>query len=984
MQAGEPTAGGGVKTAEEELFLIRLRFREGRLIDSGANKPFLLDDPETMWVVYSGKVDIFLTTQRDGAAAGPRRHVVRLEAGQAAFGVAPSVLAGDYCLLAVGTSDTRVLRIKRSRLDEYAANPTYKKDVAGLLDGWVGALSRAMSPSLPPRDSRVLDAGQELAVVPSDTVTSQREIIWLNDVAAPLLFFGSASLPLPADAPYFPVTRHTWVRASEGSELRAIDTSALLASGATWPACDAFTSLILTMLQREAEIRAAGETDRLQRKRAADQKVIHESLARLASILAPEAGAEISGEDADDALFVAATLVGHAQGIAIRQHPDRRRKRDQKNPVGDIARSSRTRVREVTLAGDWWRRDDGPLLAFTSEDLRPVAVVPTSATSYVLIDPIEHTRKPVNREVAATLAGSAFMFYRSFPSRPLSARDLVRFGIVGMRGDLLMLLLMGLAAGALVVLTPVITSIVFDSIIPGGERTRLAEVAGALFVGAIASMLFDLTRGIAVLRLSGRMDADIQSAVWDRLLALPVPFFRQYSTGELSSRAMNVNAIRQTLSGVAVSSVLGVVFSLFNVALLFYYSPPLALIAIVMVLVIVGVTLLLSLKQVRERRPMFEIQGRMSGLVVQLLNGIAKLRVTGAEGRAFAVWATGFTEQRRVAYKARVTGNSQLAFDAIVPVLSTLVIFAVIGLSLSQNFTPGKFLGFNAAFSQFVAAMITMNAAVITLLNVVPMFEQLTPILRAVPEIDLDKSDPGELTGDIEVQHLSFRYKADGPLVLDDVSLHVAPGEFVAIVGPSGSGKSSLLRLLLRFETPESGAVYYDGQDLAGLDVQSVRRQIGVVLQNGQLMTGAIHTNILGSTGGNIEDAWAAAKIAGLDEDINQMPMGMHTVVSQGATTFSGGQRQRLLIARAVVNRPRLLLFDEATSALDSRTQEKVSQSLERMQATRVVIAHRLSTIVNADRIFVLVGGKLVQNGTYHALLNQPGPFADLARRQLA
>jgi ABC-type bacteriocin/lantibiotic exporter with double-glycine peptidase domain len=264
------------------------------------------------------------------------------------------------------------------------------------------------------------------------------------------------------------------------------------------------------------------------------------------------------------------------------------------------------------------------------------------------------------------------------------------------------------------------------------------------------------------------------------------------------------------------------------------------------------------------------------------------------------------------------------------------------------------------------------------------MFEQLTPILRAVPEIDLDKSDPGELTGDIEVQHLSFRYKADGPLVLDDVSLHVAPGEFVAIVGPSGSGKSSLLRLLLRFETPESGAVYYDGQDLAGLDVQSVRRQIGVVLQNGQLMTGAIHTNILGSTGGNIEDAWAAAKIAGLDEDINQMPMGMHTVVSQGATTFSGGQRQRLLIARAVVNRPRLLLFDEATSALDSRTQEKVSQSLERMQATRVVIAHRLSTIVNADRIFVLVGGKLVQNGTYHALLNQPGPFADLARRQLA
>jgi ATP-binding cassette subfamily C protein len=264
------------------------------------------------------------------------------------------------------------------------------------------------------------------------------------------------------------------------------------------------------------------------------------------------------------------------------------------------------------------------------------------------------------------------------------------------------------------------------------------------------------------------------------------------------------------------------------------------------------------------------------------------------------------------------------------------------------------------------------------------MFERARPILETLPETSDAKGEPGGLTGNIEISHAFFRYRPDTPLVLRDLSLSVRPGEFVALVGASGCGKSTLFRLLLGFDRLDSGAIHFDGQDLAGMNPQAVRRQIGVVLQNGQLQTGDIFENIAGTRPLTIDDAWAAASLAGLEDDIRAMPMGMHTVISEGGGGLSGGQRQRLMIARAIASRPRILLFDEATSALDNLTQAIVSRSLEQLEATRIVIAHRLSTIVKADRIFVLEAGRVVQSGSYAELIAQEGLFAKLAQRQLA
>jgi ATP-binding cassette subfamily C protein len=391
-----------------------------------------------------------------------------------------------------------------------------------------------------------------------------------------------------------------------------------------------------------------------------------------------------------------------------------------------------------------------------------------------------------------------------------------------------------------------------------------------------------------------------------------------------------------------------------------------------------------SLYTLRLHRPLHALQGKISGQVLQFITGITKLRVAAAEVHAFAVWARNFSEQKRLDLATGRVYNGVAVFNEVYPILTTICLFAAMAYWARGDMTTGKFLAFNAAFTTFLYATLDVSAALISMLHVVPVYERAKPILATLPEVTEAKADPGELQGRIELSHVSFRYKADGPPILRDLSLQISPGQFVAIVGPSGSGKSTLLRLLLGFETPEAGTIYYDGMDLAGLDVQAVRRQIGVVLQSGKLMPGDIYENIVGSSLLTLDDAWEAAEKAGLADDVNDMPMGMHTVLGEGATTLSGGQRQRLMIARAIVAKPRILIFDEATSALDNRTQAIVSRSLEELQATRIVIAHRLSTIIHADRIFVIQAGRLVQSGNYEELMQQEGPFAELAKRQLA
>jgi ATP-binding cassette subfamily C protein len=942
----------------------------------------LLDDPASAWIVETGEVGVFAVELSGSEPAGSRHYVFSARPGEALFGMDLSDGGPPVGYLAVGLADTRVRRLGLTDLREQAGDRGGRERLAALVDGWVAGLARGLvGDSALPTDTQLVP-GQEAVLTDGQTARPQRGVVWVRLVSGDAGFLGGDGLAAAAASALFPLPESAWLQAVGACTLVPLATTDALAEPAAWLGLEAFHRVLRACQRRALDAAQAAEADRLDQQADHDRAVREGALAELSAVLDPRAPFA-SGQTADSPLVAACGLVGDALGVAIQAPPQAQGDRT-RDPLAAIVKASRLRTRLVTLRGEWWREESGPLLGYLAGDRQPVALLPAAGRCYDLVDPVARTRTRVDRGVADQLAPDGRAFYRSLPEGPLRTWDLVRFGLRDARTDLLHVLLLGTAGALLGMVIPIATGIIFGIVIPRAEEYRLLQIAATLVAITLWIGLFNVTQNLAVLRVETKVSGPLQAAVWDRLLRLPAPFFREYSAGDLAARAMAIDAIRQTLTGATTASIVAGVFSLLNLALLFYFDRRLALLAVALAAVTLGAIALAGYCQLRYLRPGVALRGRIAGMVLQFITGITKLRVAAAEGRAFAEWAHAFAAQRRLTFQAERVANWLVVYDAVWPVLTSMAIFAVVAYFGHDTVSPGAFLAFTAAFGSFLTAVLTLGITMSSTLQVVPLYERARPILETRPEVDATKADPGALRGAVELSHVAFRYRADRPLVLDDVCLQAQPGEFVALVGPSGAGKSSLFRLLLGFEAPEAGAIYYDGQKLADLDLEAVRQQIGVVLQGGKVQPGTIFENIVGSSLRTQDEAWDAAAMVGLAEQIRALPMGMQTYVSEGGTTFSGGQRQLLMIARALVKKPRILLFDEATSALDNRTQAVVSQSLEALQATRLVIAHRLSTIERADRIYVLQGGRVIQVGAYGELLVAAGPFAELARRQLA
>lgn len=965
----------------------------------GSREPVPLNDPAVLWWVESGTVDVFAMPAVDGLPAGAREHVYRVGSGQIFFGADLAALGRSWLLVGVATSGTHLRSLSWSALAELANVPDLRDDVAALVTRWATALTRGTAQGLQPKQYLPLRHDAEHEVAAGQAFFPISGLVFVRVLEGQARFLSNDQAVVSVQTPLLPLPAEAWMLAAATSRVQSLGAVAALAQDDIWQGLQAYQLLIVQLALDRFEATAAHETVRMKVKarRAADH--MQAGLDVVTRTLRGEqamAFAELS----PDPLLAACQLIGRRIGVDFAPPP--RGGVDRADPVEEIANAARVRFRQVALRGEWWLTDGGHLLGRLQESKRPVALLRTGS-GYELHDPVEHSVTPVDDAVAGSLVPFAQSFFRSLPSRPLKFRDLASFALGNVGNDARWLIGLGVLIGLLGMLTPIVTGYIFDALIPASDRPQIAQITGVLIAVAIAAAMFSVARSTAMLRLESRMDAGLQAALWDRALNLPIPFFKRYSSGDLAQRLNAINAIRQVLSGTTIGTLLASVFSLVNIALLFYYDLKLGAVALGLVLGAAALTIGMGLIKLRYDRHMAESWGKLSGLVLEYLRGVTKLRVTGAESRAFANWATEFSRMRRLSFGSGNVQNVNDVFFTLYQVVVDMVIFGTAAWLLTQSLTasvtqaalalPGKpaplpmttgqFIAFYGAFGQVMGAVIGLSTTVLTVLNLVPLYERIKPILQAEPEADITKSHPGELQGQVDLVNVTFRYREDGPAVLDNVSFSIRPGGFVAVVGPSGSGKSTLLRCLLGFEHPSAGGVFYDNQNMADLDTRAVRRQMGVVLQHSQVMPGDIFSNIVGTTQLNIEDAWAAARFCGLEDDIRAMPMGMHTVISEGGNTLSGGQRQRILIARAIVQRPRILLFDEATSALDNPTQEIVTRSLNELRATRVVIAHRLSTIMNADHILVMDGGRVVQSGSYAQLMAQPGLFRELATRQL-
>ncbi|MET3131145.1 NHLM bacteriocin system ABC transporter ATP-binding protein [Oxalobacteraceae bacterium GrIS 1.11] len=951
----------------------------GLLGTRGGPGPSLMAASHDAWLIESGSVDVFLVAAGESRAGGARDYLFSVGAGQLLL--FPGGGADEAALTAAPCPDARYRVIARPALLALLREARWQGDAVLLLDELIGNIGAAFKQAAPAAalaltpGARCSSVGQTLTLVPHAAA------VWCVLDTGAADYMGTALAP----ASLVPLPPRTWVTLAPHSQLAARATSAVCDGAPGDELLAGMDLLLLTLLRcatRQKKRQDADELSRLHMRSAIGGKAMHDALGNFVSLFEARPANPADGGH-DDRILAACTLLGVRQGIGFRAAPPAGATRH--DPVKGIAQASGVRTRKVTLKGRWWRKDNGPLLAFLEQSRDAYALLPIRGGGYEAIDPDTGTRSTVDADFAATLAPFAHMFYAGLPAKQLTLPDILRFVSFGLGPDIRTVAAIGLASALLGMAVPLASGHLFNDVFPAAERGRMVQVVALLFIASVVTLLFEATRALAMLRIEGRAGSDLQAAVWDRVLALPVPFFRDYSAGDLATRINGINEIRQALSGTVISSVVSGVFSVLNIFLLFYYSVRLAAVAILLVLLAVLVNLALGYLSVDIRRRSADVNGKVAGLVLEYLIGITKLRITGSESRAFANWASGFADQKRLALRAGGLANMSGVFGAAFPLVANSALFA--SIALAGNETPrlstGDFIAFSAAWTIFLASTLALVRSAIDLLGIASTFQRTRPILDALPEVDRGKAYPGTLAGAIELSNISFSYAPEAP-VLDNVSMSIRPGEFVALVGASGSGKSTLLRLMLGFEQPALGGIYYDEHNLADVDVGAVRRQLGVVLQSGRLMSGDIMSNILGATSLTLADAWEAARACGLEDDINAMPMGMHSVISDSDGTLSGGQRQRLLIARAIVNKPRIVFFDEATSALDNRSQAIVSASMERLRATRVVIAHRLSTIINADRIYVLDKGKIVQCGSYQQLIGQDGLFAELAKRQLA
>ncbi len=946
------------------------------------NLPLDMNEPQSVWFVEQGAVDVFLVERRDGMDQTAPEHLLRARAGRLLPGVA-SQGEGDATLglIAKGVPGTLLRRLPAADLVPLGAD-----ELAGQVDAWLMDLSAMLSRDIAtrPRPDVLIEAAQAPTTM-TGKLSTRRGVVWLSEPPpGASLFMELADPALSATgngAGALPLTPHSWLALMDPAQLSVRSSGTLAGEQLLLPALADFHALAF-VIERLNRSLAVIDQANLERERTAgrhsDEEDARRRLFNLYGLL-QETGSGAQGA----ALLDALKLIGRHEGIEFKQ-PLKMNTDDSAVALAEVLQASALRWRQVRLAPEdrWWTGDNGALLAFREDDGQPVALLPGALGNYREVEPLSRRKARVTTQRAASFRPDAWQFYPALPTGRVGARELLRIAGHGIAADLTRCALAGLAAGLVMLLPAILVGVSADRIIPDGETGLLYLATTTLALFALLGALLHTLRGSALMRLEGRAASRLEAAFWDRLLRLPANFMRRYSAGDVALRGMAFQRLRDALQDVLASAILSIIFLSPALLLISLYDAALGGVCAAFALLSLALTVALGIWQIQPQGRAVRVAQYLGGRLNQLLTGIVKLRVAGAEGSAFAVWARNYRDQKRAELRHGAREAHLQAFSAALPFLAGATLFLAVTLPEREAMPVGEFLTVFILFILFQTAVVRLGSSFSALATMVPTLDQVWPFLSEPPELSAEGEPVGEMRGEVLIDHVSFRYGPEGPLILNDVSIHARPGEFVAIAGESGSGKSTLFKLLLGLEQPVAGSVYYDGRDLRHLNIKQVRRQLGVVPQEIQLHPQDLWDNVVGShEGATDEDAWEMARLACVDRDIKAMPMKMLTPV--GAKLISGGEAQRILIAHALIRKPRILLLDEATNWLDNDSQAKIMRNVENLASTRIVVAHRLSTLRQADRVYMLQAGKVVQQGSFTELAESEGAFKELVRRQL-
>ncbi|MXY57046.1 MAG: ATP-binding cassette domain-containing protein [Gammaproteobacteria bacterium] len=969
--------------------IAKLAARSGTSVPCAGNRPVAPDDPDSVWFIEQGTVNLFLVEFKDGVEQAAPQHMMRRETGGLLLGVAPDEQDGDegttLSLVAKGLPGTVLRRLPASKLSE--VDPA---ELAEQVDTWLTEITDALSRFVGriPRPTALAESGLTLDLAPPCTLSVRRDVVWVPqpprgtsafmDIVDSADLAGSGS----ADAP-IPLTRTSWLTLFEEATLEGKSTETLAAEGVLLPALAAFRAVAFTLERLNRRLAVVDEAN-LERARTMSRHTA-EKVARQRLFNMYDLPIDGDADVQDTALADALKIIGHREGIEFRI-PARPGVSDAPIGLVDVLDASGVRARRIRLNGEenWWRTDSNAMLAFR-EDGQPVALLPGMFGRYRMVDPVTKRSTRVTAARVEALSGDAWMFYRPLPAGAAKPADLVAMALHGSAAELARLVIAGLPGGLIKLLPALALGFVANHVAGGGSAGALYAVAIAVAGFGLLGAMLHVLQSTAMMRLEGRSASRVEAAFWDRLLRLPPSVMHRHPSGDLAMAGMTFQNLRDGLQGVVADSLLSVVFLLPVFGVIFFYDAALGVATLVFSLASLVVTVGLGMRQISPYGRMISAGRRVAGRLFQIVGGITKLRVENAEGSAFAIWAGDYREQKRAELDLAALEGHSRAFGAALPFVAAGVLLLAVVTVGERTVPVGDFLVVYTVFIAFQSAVARLGESIGTVAATLPAFEQMRPLLAAVPETEVDGEPVDYLAGEILFDRISFRYDPDGPLILDDVTIRARPGEFVAIAGESGAGKSTLFRLALGIDRPGAGAVYYDGRDLRHLNLKQVRRQIGAVPQSVGLHPQDLWDNMVGHHDDvATEDVWKAARTAEMEDQIKAMPMGMMTMVGTSGSVLSGGESQRITIARSVIGSPRVMMFDEATNWLDNESQAKVMENLTALTSTRIVIAHRLSTLEQADRIYVLQAGKVVQSGSFTELMEVDGVFRELVRRQIA